>query len=200
MSAELNVVFTGVKIKIPNYNLTLTFVWRSVSSELEWRNDITLLGGTIQNQLVRDSQLKMDTITESDFVSTVNDDDQIMTTERVTDKGSDREGDEEMDSRSGMPTASSGQVMGGFPPSVISSSQTSESGESSESDLSQVLEINVDPEKRCTPAQSKELHVLAEQVKIEALKLRLKSETSYYEKEMLKSMLKQSDIRVRTRK
>ena len=141
----------------------------------------------------------MDAITESDFLSTVNEEGQIMTEERATDLGSDREADEEMDSRSGLPPASSGQVMGGFraPLLVISSPQTSESGESSESDLSRVLEIDVDPVKRCMPAQSKELNVLAEQVKIEALKSRLESETSHYEKEKLKLMLKQSDIRVR---
>ena len=122
-----------------------------------------------------------------------------MTEERATDLGSDREADEEMDSRAGFPPALSGQMAGGFhaPLSVISSSQTTESGESSESDLSRVLELEVDPEKRCTPAKSKELHVLAEQVKIEALKSRLESETSYYEKKKLKLMLKQSDIRVR---
>ena len=142
----------------------------------------------------------MESVTESDFLSTVNEESQILTEERATDLGSDREADEEMDSRAGFPPASSGQMVGEFraPLSVISSSRTSVSGESSESDLSRVLELEVDPEKRCTPAQSKELHVLAEQVKIEALKSRLESETSYYEKEKLKLMLKQSDIRVRT--
>ena len=50
----------------------------------------------------------MDTITESDFVSTVNHDGQMMTERRVNDMGSDQEGDEEMESWSGVPPASSG--------------------------------------------------------------------------------------------
>ena len=56
----------------------------------------------------------MESVTESDFLSTVREESQVMTEERATDLGSDREADEEMDSRAGFPPASSGQMVGEF--------------------------------------------------------------------------------------
>ena len=115
------------------------------------------------------------------------------------DLGSDREADVGTESRSSFfpPSLATAHGQDGLraPMSTINSSCSRSIG-SSDSIVSRSLEVEPVIDKGCTAEQARELEMLAETLRIEAMKKQIKSETSAYEREKLRINLMRAELRL----